>query len=88
MRESVSIVYRRIGDSHVFNSIEFNGFQIGGPSLKRAFESVPEALSAHVSALDKLPIKYEFNENWQDFEARLQDNNLPKVLIARSHSSG
>jgi hypothetical protein len=82
MLREISIVYRKVGDSHVFTTLEFNGFQVGGPSLKRAFENLPEALSAHVSALEKAPMRYTLTESWQDFEGRLRSDNFFDSLIA------
>src|SRR5262249_1550506 len=75
----ITLVYRKLGMTHVFIAEEFRGFHVGGSSLRDAWDTAVHALGKHVAAMYGLrnPIQYQFEGTLDEFEDRLQDANAP-----------
>jgi hypothetical protein len=77
----VMLVYRKVGQSHVFTAIDFPGFYIGSSSLEHAFEQAARGLSQHVSKLYGSSVDYIFNPNFLEFKKRLKGGDLVNNFV-------
>jgi hypothetical protein len=59
--EDVVLLYRQVGQCHVFNAIDLPGFQIAEPELEVALANIGPALSAHLSMIYRADLRYQID---------------------------
>jgi hypothetical protein len=83
----ITLVYRPVGQSHVFTATgpKMKGFHISSPDLRVAFDLAPVALGKHVALIYGVPARYEIEHPFADFEAHLRESipgNRIRAVIA------
>lgn len=82
--ETVGLIYRQLGPSHIFTSVEFPGVFVFAPTLYEAMEQVPEVLSAHASALAQKEVRYLLALDFEQFQGVLGKGEMPFLLAKRT----
>ncbi len=87
----ITLVYRPVGKSHVFNATGANmkGFHISSPDRKVAFDLAAIALGRHVGLVYGVPtVRYEIQHSYDQFEAHVGgiNGNRLKAVIAATQS--
>lgn len=73
--EQVTLVYRRVGDTHVFTAPELPGLHVGSSSQAKAFEQSIKALGEHVSQLHGCTATYTVEMSFAMFKQCLAGEN-------------
>ena len=66
----VALVYRQVGQSHVFTSKSAAGLHIGSKSLRTAFDYALVGLSEHFTKLYGREVRYVSDMGFEKFESR------------------
>ena len=75
--ESVEILYRMVGATHVFSSNGIKGvLQVGNYDQEQAFNAVIPALNKHISYAYNCEAAYKLSTTYVDFVAHLEDKML------------
>jgi hypothetical protein len=84
--QRVTLIYREVGNTHVFTSPELRGFHIGMCDLNAAFDSAVLALGEHVSLLFNCKAKYHVDGGFVNFESHLKGGDVfaPMIIATRS----
>jgi len=70
--EAVNMLYRRLGDTHVFSSTGIKGLvHVGSEDRERGFRDAFAALGEHVSHLCGEPASYRPAESYAEFSRLL-----------------
>ncbi len=94
--ETVQVLYKRAGQTHVFTSPDLNGLHIGNSDLEAAFKLIVDAISALVEADTGATTAYKFDMSFEEFETSIrpsQDggvvdfNLLAPSLTATAHAA-
>jgi hypothetical protein len=80
----IELVYKRIGNSHVFTAPQVGGFYYGSSSLEKTFNEAAKALSMHVSRLYHVKAEYSLGSSLSAFEHHLvsdDDDDASELLV-------
>lgn len=69
--QELALVYRQVGNSHVFTSKSAPGLHIGSSQRSEAFTCALTGLSEHFTRLYGRSVRYESDMDFDEFEARL-----------------
>lgn len=78
----VTLVYREVGNSHVFTAAGIVGLvHVGSCDRKKAFDNAFVALSTHVSMLTGKKVSYVPDRTYEDFAEHVGGNDLSSNFI-------
>ena len=86
--ETIGLVYRQIGQTHVFTAKNVKGLvHIGSRDRKKAFEIALSALGAHVEVAYSVKAAYTPNMSYEEFSRHLElqddiDGNFLSATLA------
>ena len=88
--ERIPLVYRMVGETHVFTADGFVGFYVGSSNLSNAFNQLAPALSDHVSTALGCQLSYSMESPFADFESHLKSAATTGnfVMAHRANTSG
>lgn len=85
--EHIDLVYRKVGDVHVFASKGIKGMiHVGHDDLKTAYDNVLEALHTHVQKAYGVEARYRSASGFDDLQTKANDSPLvvfPVVIDAQ-----
>jgi hypothetical protein len=66
--DEVALVYRMVGETHVFTSTGIDGLvHVGSHDKRTAFDCAFKALSLHVSKTSGMAVEYEPEQSFEEF---------------------
>jgi len=71
----IELVYKLVGNSHVFTAPTVGGFYYGSSSLEKTFNEAAKALSLHVSRMYSVKAEYHLGSSLSTFQGHLESDD-------------